>query len=50
MTLDGVSMQEMNKRVEEIAEKLHITDILNKRTFEISGASSKNSNRSCNCS
>ena len=37
MTLDGVSVQEMNKRVEEIAEKLNITDILNKRTFEISG-------------
>ncbi len=37
MTLDGVSVKEMNKRVEEIAEKLHITDILSKRTFEISG-------------
>lgn len=37
MTLDGVSVQEMNKRLEEIAEKLNITDILNKRTFEISG-------------
>ncbi len=48
MTLDGVSVQEMNKRVEEIAKKLNITDILSKRTFEISGGtSSKNSNRSC---
>src|SRR6476619_6523172 len=28
MTLDGVSVQEMNKRVVEIAEKLNITDIL----------------------
>ncbi|HDR7801542.1 TPA: ABC transporter ATP-binding protein [Bacillus tropicus] len=37
MTLDGVSVKEMNKRVEEIAEKLNITDILSKRTFEISG-------------
>lgn len=37
MTLDGVSVREMNKRVEEIAEKLNITDILSKRTFEISG-------------
>ena len=47
MTLDGVSVQEMNKRLEEIAEKLNITDILNKRTFEISGDKLKNSNRSC---
>ncbi|PGA97169.1 ABC transporter ATP-binding protein [Bacillus toyonensis] len=31
MTLDGVSVQEMNKRVEDIA------DILSKKTFEISG-------------
>lgn len=37
MTLDGVAVQEMNKRVQEIAAKLNITDILNKRTFEISG-------------
>ncbi|WP_371404167.1 ABC transporter ATP-binding protein [Bacillus toyonensis] len=37
MTLDGVSVQEMNKRVEDIAEKLNIADILSKRTFEISG-------------
>lgn len=37
MTLDGVSVQDMNKRVEEIAQKLNIIDILSKRTFEISG-------------
>ena len=36
MTLDGVSVQEMNKRLEEIAEVKYY-DILNKRTFEISG-------------
>ncbi|PEP49147.1 ABC transporter ATP-binding protein, partial [Bacillus pseudomycoides] len=37
MTLDGVAVKEMNKRVEEVAEKLGILDILHKRTYEISG-------------
>lgn len=37
LTLDGVPPQEMNQRVASIAGKLGITDILNKRTYEISG-------------
>ncbi|KEK22793.1 ABC transporter ATP-binding protein [Bacillus gaemokensis] len=37
MTLDGVPVKDMNKRVEEVAGKLGIVDILHKRTFEISG-------------
>lgn len=37
LTLDGTKFEDMNRRVEAIAEKLGIQDILNKRTFEISG-------------
>ncbi|KYD05437.1 hypothetical protein B4102_3161 [Heyndrickxia sporothermodurans] len=37
LTLDGVNIDEMNKRVQLFAEKLGINDILNKRTYEISG-------------
>lgn len=37
LTLDGVSVKEMNRRVDIMAEKLGITSILNKRTYEISG-------------
>ncbi len=37
MTLDGMDLKRMNKRVEIIAEKLGIQEILNKRTYEISG-------------
>lgn len=37
LTLDNMDIEEMNKRVEFIAEKLEIQSILNKRTYEISG-------------
>ncbi|MFD0695181.1 ABC transporter ATP-binding protein [Paenibacillus sp. GCM10027628] len=37
LTLDGVDLKEMNKRVDLMAEKLGIAGILNKRTYEISG-------------
>ncbi|WP_339277839.1 ABC transporter ATP-binding protein [Paenibacillus sp. FSL W8-0426] len=37
LTLDGVSVQEMNERAARLADKLGIADILDKRTFEISG-------------
>ncbi|MCU4949050.1 ABC transporter ATP-binding protein [Bacillus cereus] len=37
LTLDGMDVKRMNKRVETIAEKLGIQEILNKRTYEISG-------------
>ncbi|MGG4264425.1 ABC transporter ATP-binding protein [Peribacillus simplex] len=37
LTLDGVSPHEMRGKVEAIAEKLGITEILDKRTYEISG-------------
>ncbi|MGC4377426.1 ABC transporter ATP-binding protein [Fictibacillus sp. Mic-4] len=37
LTLDGVSVKEMDEKVIQIAKKLGITDILNKRTYEISG-------------
>ncbi|WP_369294518.1 ABC transporter ATP-binding protein [Bacillus sp. ES1-5] len=37
LTLDGVSPREMEGKVEAIAKKLGITEILDKRTYEISG-------------
>jgi putative ABC transport system ATP-binding protein len=37
LTLDNVSVKVMKSKSAAIAEKLGITDILNKRTFEISG-------------
>lgn len=37
LTLDGVNIDEMNKRVNLFAEKLGISSILDKRTYEISG-------------
>ncbi|HDR8072535.1 TPA: ABC transporter ATP-binding protein [Bacillus cereus] len=37
LALDGTNLTEINKRVEEISEKLGIQHILNKRTYEISG-------------
>jgi len=37
LTLDGVSVKEMEEKVATIAEKLGISHILKKRTFEISG-------------
>lgn len=37
LTLDGVNPREMERKVEAIAEKLGITEILDKRTYEISG-------------
>ncbi|MED2489796.1 ABC transporter ATP-binding protein [Bacillus thuringiensis] len=37
LTLDGVSPREMEGKVETIAKKLGITEILDKRTYEISG-------------
>ncbi|MCR8746275.1 ABC transporter ATP-binding protein [Romboutsia lituseburensis] len=37
LTLEGVSIDKMNKKVIEVAKNLGIESILNKRTFEISG-------------
>ncbi|MBS4201928.1 ABC transporter ATP-binding protein [Bacillus sp. FJAT-49732] len=37
LTLDGVSVKVMDEKVEAIAEKLGIKEILNKRIYEISG-------------
>ncbi|AYB36942.1 ABC transporter ATP-binding protein [Brevibacillus laterosporus] len=37
LTLDGTSLDKMNDKVTAIADKLGITPILNKRTYEISG-------------
>ncbi|OAB33528.1 bacitracin ABC transporter ATP-binding protein [Paenibacillus macquariensis subsp. defensor] len=37
LTLDRKSVTEMNVRVEEIADRIGIADILHKRTYEISG-------------
>lgn len=37
LTLDGMKVREMNAKAEILAEKLGISAILNKRTFEISG-------------
>ncbi|MBA2937167.1 ABC transporter ATP-binding protein [Paenibacillus sp. CGMCC 1.16610] len=37
LVLDAQPIADMNRRVEEIAEKLGITSILGKRTYEISG-------------
>lgn len=37
LTLDGVSVNEMNIRLKEISKKLGIEQIINKRTFEVSG-------------
>ncbi len=37
LTLDGVGIKEMNARVGSLADKLGITSILDKRTYEISG-------------
>lgn len=37
LTLDGSSVKEMKQKAHEIADKLGITDIMNKRTYEISG-------------
>ncbi|AKF93367.1 ABC transporter ATP-binding protein [Brevibacillus laterosporus] len=37
LTLDGTSLEIMNEKVAAIADRLGITPILNKRTYEISG-------------
>ncbi|AGK54115.1 ABC transporter ATP-binding protein [Bacillus sp. 1NLA3E] len=37
LTLDGTNLAEMNRKLDDIAIKLGITEILNKRTYEISG-------------
>ncbi len=37
LTLDGKVVKEMKQKANAIAEKLGITDIMNKRTYEISG-------------
>ncbi|ANC22734.1 MULTISPECIES: ABC transporter ATP-binding protein [Bacillus cereus group] len=37
LVLDGIDVKRINKRVESISEKLGINEILNKRTYEISG-------------
>lgn len=37
LTLDGVEISEMEKKLEIVAKKLGITEILDRRTYEISG-------------
>lgn len=37
LTLDGKSVKEMEAKAEEVAQTLGITEIMNKRTYEISG-------------
>nr|WP_255299555.1 ABC transporter ATP-binding protein [Bacillus wiedmannii] len=37
LVLDGMNVKKINKRVESISKKLGINEILNKRTYEISG-------------
>ncbi|KHL95014.1 bacitracin ABC transporter ATP-binding protein [Paenibacillus sp. IHB B 3415] len=37
LTLDNLRLSEMEKRLGQVAERLNITSILNKRTYEISG-------------
>ncbi|MEK3731985.1 MULTISPECIES: ABC transporter ATP-binding protein [unclassified Paenibacillus] len=37
LALDGIALDEMERRVQSLAEKLDIVSILNKRTYEISG-------------
>lgn len=37
LTLDGKKVNEMKEKAKKIAEKLGITEIMNKRTYEISG-------------
>lgn len=37
LTLDNLRLSEMEKKLGQIAERLNITSILNKRTYEISG-------------
>jgi putative ABC transport system ATP-binding protein len=37
LTLDGVSIEEMDRKVKQLANKLGIEQILGKRTYEISG-------------
>ena len=41
LALDGVDLDEMNRRVGILAEKLGITSILDKRTYEISGTGAR---------
>lgn len=37
LTLDNYRLSEMEERLEQIAERLNVTSILNKRTYDISG-------------
>lgn len=37
LTLDGISLREMDRRTNQLAEKLGLQSILDKRTYEISG-------------
>ncbi|WP_283246569.1 ABC transporter ATP-binding protein [Siminovitchia terrae] len=37
LTLDGKSVKEMDQKIKDVADKLGITSILKKRTYEISG-------------
>lgn len=41
LTLDGVGVNEMNERAAILADKLGITSIMDKRTYEISGGQSQ---------
>jgi putative ABC transport system ATP-binding protein len=43
LTLDGVNVKEMKQRAGEAAEKLGITEIMKKRTYEISGGQAQRS-------
>lgn len=41
LTLDGVSVKEMEEKVTSVAQKLGISDVLDRRTYEISGGQSQ---------
>lgn len=43
LTLEGKKVEEMKQKARDIAEKLGISEIMNKRTYEISGGSSTKS-------
>lgn len=43
LTLDGVSVKDMNNKLNEISKKLGIEQIINKRTFEVSGGQTQRS-------
>lgn len=47
LVLDGMNVKRINKRVESISNKLGINEILNKRTYEISGGQAQRTAIAC---